>query len=103
MLARTEYLAKTDYRSNRKMQGLYSRASMIMKFNYSQLAPSRVIEHDNYCRGQAFKFPALGNRKMFGIRVQQLKARTWDLKPIHCILGVQYLPWTFHHLFPPAY
>lgn len=95
MLARTEYSTKTDYRSNRKMQRLYSRASMIMKFNYPQFAPSRVIEHDNYCRGRTFKFPVLGNRKMFVIRARQLKARAWDLKPIYCIPGVQYLPKPF--------
>lgn len=101
MLARTEYSTKTDYRSNRKMQGLYSRASMIMKFNYPQLAPSRVIEHDNYCRGRTFKFPVLGSRKMFAIRAQQLQARARDLKPIYCIPNVQYLPRLFIIFFCP--
>lgn len=98
MLARTGYSTKTNYHSNRKMRGLYSRASMIMKFNYPQLAPSRVIEHDNYC-GRTFKFPVLENRKMFVIRAQQLKARAWDLKPIYCIPGVQYLLGPFIILF----
>lgn len=101
MLARTEYSTKTNYRSNRKMRGLYSRASMIMKFNYPQLAPSRVIEHDNYCRGRTFKLPVLGNRKMFVIRAEQSKALAWDLKPICCVPGVQYLPGPFIILFRP--
>jgi len=101
MLARTEYSAKIDYRPNRKMQRLYSRASMIMKFNYLQLAPSRIIEHDNYCRGRSFKFPALGNRKMFAILFQQLKAHMWDLKSIYCIPSEQYLLGLFIISFRP--
>lgn len=101
MLARTGYSAKTNYHSNRKMRRLYSRASMIMKFNYPQLAPSRVIEHDNYCGGRTFKFPVLENRKMFVIRVFNNWMRAWDLKPIYCIPDVQYLPGPLIILFRP--